>query len=133
MRSYARLPWFALASIILMAAILIPISLDSSAPAQTLSDGSQLTAPKFQQPIGLRDRLIVGLKAMSKSDLAYVDRVVAKVDAGHLPQRLVDETFVWARKRVAVSPTVVGVKERRPIIYFRPVLTAQAKRIGVEL
>jgi hypothetical protein len=99
--------------------------------AQTLSDGTKLEASRFQQPISLRDRLIVGLKAMSKSDLEFVDRVVAKVNSGQLPQRMVDETFFWARKRVA--PISRGAKERRPIIYFRPVLTAQARRIGVEL
>jgi hypothetical protein len=131
MRSFScpRLPSSAL--ILLAAATLILSEFGNQAAAQTLSDGSKLEAPRFQQSISLRDRLIVGLKAMSKSDLEFVDRVVARVNSGQLPLRMVDETFFWARKRVA--PATRGVKERRAIIYFRPVLTAQARKIGVEL
>jgi hypothetical protein len=131
MRALVRTPWLAIAAIFLALSMLVAGAAVNRGQAQTLNDGTKLEASRFQQPISLRDRLIVGLKAMSKSDLEFVDRVVAKVNSGQLPQRMVDETFFWARKRVA--PTSRGVKERRPIIYFRPVLTAQARRIGVEL
>jgi hypothetical protein len=131
MRTFARPRVLAVALILLAATFLAPAALELHSLAQTLSDGSKLEASRFQQPISLRDRLVVGLKAMSKSDLEYVDRVVASVNAGQLPLRMVDETFFWARKRV--TPTIRGAKERRPIIYFRPVMTAQARRIGVEL
>jgi hypothetical protein len=131
MRPFFHPRTFALAGALLCFATLAPYVLEQHSNAQTLSDGSQLEASRFQQPISLRDRLIVGLKAMSKSDLDYVDRVVASVNAGQLPVRMVDETFFWARKRVA--PTMRGTNERRPIIYFRPVMTVQARRIGVVL
>ena len=82
------------------------------------------------QPITFRDRLVVGLKAVSKSDVAFVDSVVAKVQTGKLSQRLVDQTFVWARER-AKRPSIG--REHRPIIYFQPAMTAQAKALGVAL
>jgi hypothetical protein len=131
MRTFARPRALAFAALLIWAAVLAPAALDNRAPAQTLRDGTKLEASRFQQPISLRDRLIVGLKAMSKSDLEFVDRVVSRVNSGQLPQRMVDETFFWARKRVA--PATRGAKERRPIIYFRPILTAQARKIGVAL
>jgi hypothetical protein len=83
-----------------------------------------------QQPVSLRDRLIVGLRAMSKADTAFVDRVVLRVQSGQLPQRLVDETFFWARDRAGQAQRG---NARRPIIYFRPAMTARAQRIGVAL
>jgi hypothetical protein len=126
-----RFRWFLLLALILVGGLSLPSAVDNQAPAQTLSDGSKLQASRFQQPLSLRDRLVVGLRAMSKADLAFVDRVVDEVQDGHLPQRMVDETFFWARKRV--TATTRGVKERRPIIYFRPVMTIQARRVGVEL
>jgi len=78
--------------------------------------------------ISLRDRLITGLQARLKSELAFIDTVVAAVQGGALPQRLVDETFFWARER-ARMPRRLG-RQRRPIIYFRPALIARINRIG---
>jgi hypothetical protein len=82
-----------------------------------------------ERPVSLRDRLITGLRARLKSELAFVDAVVAKVEAGELPQRLVDETFFWARMH-AMAPRR-GNRYQRPIIYFQPALIARANRIGI--
>ena len=90
----------------------------------------QITPAAPQKPITLRDRLIVGLKAMSHADVAFVDSVVLQVNLGKLPQRLVDQTFFWARQRAA-SPA--GGRDRRPIIYFRPAMAMIARQIGVTL
>jgi hypothetical protein len=89
----------------------------------------KITPASPQNPVSLRDRLVVGLKAISKSDVAFIDSVVVRVNSGRLPQRLVDQTFFWARQRAASS----GNGERRPIIYFRPAMTLIAARIGVTL
>jgi hypothetical protein len=89
-----------------------------------------LTPGKVQRPISLRDRLVVGLQARLKSEVAFVELVVARVQTGDLPQRLVDETFFWARARGA---TLRSGRTRRPIIYFKPAMEARAKRLGVEL
>ena len=76
------------------------------------------------------DRLIAGLRARLKSEIEYIDRVVLAVQTGKLPQRMVDQTFFWARQRASVSR--FG-STQRPIIYFQFAMTARAKRIGVEL
>jgi hypothetical protein len=89
-----------------------------------------LTPAKVQRPISLRDRLVVGLQARLKSEVAFVELVVARVQTGDLPQRVVDETFFWARARGA---TLRHGRARRPIIYFKPAMEARAKRLGVEL
>jgi sulfite exporter TauE/SafE len=67
---------------------------------------------KVDQPITLRDRLVVGLQL------------------GHLPQGIVDETFFWARQRASAPRN--GLKYR-PIVFFQPGLKARAARIHVAL
>jgi hypothetical protein len=126
------LRWFVLAGLVLSANLFLPQMLLNCTDAQSLGDGTTLAPAKQGKKVGLRDRLVVGLKALSKSDLAFIDRVVIRVNSGQLPQRLVDQTFFWARDRVATT-TTTGGKERRAIIYFRPALTEQAKRLGVNL
>ena len=117
---------------LLVAGLLLPQRGFNRAAAQTLSDGSQLEPAKAGKPVSLRDRLVVGLRAISKSDLAFVDRVVVRVNSGQLPKRLVDETFFWSRQRATLY-SAGGSATRRPIIYFRPAMTAVARRIGVSL
>jgi hypothetical protein len=85
---------------------------------------------KAEQPITLRDRLVVGLQARLKTEVAFCNSVAVQVQLGNLPQRLVDETFFWARERAA--PPRNGL-QYRPIIYFQPAMKLRAKKIGVEL
>src|SRR5258708_4777293 len=59
-------------------------------------------AGKPTRRIAFHDRLVVGLQARLKAEVAFVDAVVAEVEAGHIPQRLVDETFFWASQRAAI-------------------------------
>ncbi len=92
----------------------------------------QSTSPSTGQgrKVTLRDQLTAGLKAKTKADLAFIDKVVVQVEQGKLPRRLVDSTFFWSRDRaVRKSPT----RRLRPMVYFQPALTQQAKRIGVAL
>lgn len=89
-----------------------------------------VTPAKPNRPITLRDRLIIGLEARLKTEVAFVDAVVAAVQAGHLPQRLVDETFFWARQRAAI---VRNGRTNRPIIYFMPAMRARANLLHVLL
>jgi hypothetical protein len=83
-----------------------------------------------QQVVSLRDRLVVGLQARLKSEVAFVESVVAKVRTGKLPQHVVDETFFWARDRASISR---NGNLRRPIIFFQPAMTVRAKRLRVDL
>jgi hypothetical protein len=80
--------------------------------------------------ITLRDRLVVGLQARLKSEVAFVELVVAKVRNGQLPQRLVDETFFWARQKAGEG---TAGRKRRPIIFFEPAMRARARRIKIVL
>ncbi len=89
-----------------------------------------VTPAQPNRPITLRDRLIVGLQAQLKSEVAFVDEVVAKVNSGQLPQRQVDETFFWARQHAAMAR--VG-RWHRPIIYFQPAMRARANLLHISL
>ena len=91
----------------------------------------QLRPATPDRPTSFRDRLVTGLRARLKSEIAFIDTVVARVEVGELPQRLVDETFIWARLR-SMAPRR-GSRIYRPIRYFQPVMIARAGRIGVEL
>jgi hypothetical protein len=90
------------------------------------------SAPGINQgrQLNLHDQLVYGLRAFTKSDFAFIDEVVRHVKHGKLPKRLVNATFLWARERAAKKSRA---RELRPMVYFRPALTIQAKRIGVKL
>lgn len=101
-----------------------------STPAATQTTPVNLKPANANQSISLRDRLIVGLQARLKSEIAFCDAVVLQVHLGHLPLRVVDETFLWARERAA--PARNGL-QYRPIVYFKPAMIARAKRLRVAL
>jgi hypothetical protein len=82
------------------------------------------------RPISLRDRLVVGLEARLKSEVAFCEAVALRVRLGQLPQRVVDETFFWARDRAGIQR---AGRARRPIIYFQPAMLARAKKLHVVL
>ncbi len=89
-----------------------------------------ITPAKPDQPITLRDRLVVGLQARLKSEVDFCDNVADKVNTGVLPQRLVDETFFWARQRAA---SIRNGHKYRPIVYFQPGLRARADKLHLSL
>jgi hypothetical protein len=80
--------------------------------------------------VSLYDQLRVGLKATTKSDFAFINLVVLRVNEGKLPRPLVDSTFLWARNRYKSHP---GVSRLRPMVYFQPALIERAKRARVPL
>jgi hypothetical protein len=89
-----------------------------------------LTPATPDKPVTVRDRLIAGLQARLQSEVGFIDAVLAQVEAGHIPQQMVDETFFWARKKA--GDTRFG-RPRRPIIYFEPAMMARAKALNVTL
>jgi hypothetical protein len=97
---------------------------------QKLATNLQLTPAMPDQPITVRERLIVGLQARLQSEVDFIDEVLAQVQAGHLPQTLVDQAFFWARQRAAM-PTYG--RPQRPIIYFKPAMIARANALNVTL
>ncbi len=80
--------------------------------------------------LSLSQQLRVGLRARTKGDKMFIAKVVALVEQGQLPRRLVDSTFLWARDRASRKSRS---RELRPMVYFRPALVLRAKRIGVKL
>jgi hypothetical protein len=118
---------FCIRVVALVAALLVAHAL----AAQDNSVERVALAPaKVQRPISLRDRLVVGLQARLKTEVAFVELVALRVRTGELPQRIVDETFFWSRARAA---TLRNGRTRRPIIYFRPAMAARARKLGVVL
>jgi hypothetical protein len=83
-----------------------------------------------EQPISLRDRLVVGLQARLKSEIGFCNTVAIKVQMGKLPQRVVDQTFFWARERASASRNGL---QTRPIIYFQPAMKLRAEKLHVVL
>ena len=118
-------------SFLLTAAFMSPHRVNNSAAAATGVQRIAVSPGRAQQTISFRDRLVVGLQARLKSEVAFVELVALRVRTGQLPQRLVDETFFWARDRAAVSRP--GRAPRRPIIFFQPAMTLRAKKLGVAL
>jgi hypothetical protein len=82
-------------------------------PSASAQDG--LNPGPVEKP-DLQDTLEKGLKARRPQEFAFVRRVVALVEAGDLPQTLVQSTFLWARKR-----------SRRPFQSFEFALRQRAR------
>lgn len=94
--------------------------------ASLSTSAQQATAPEVTEgrKLPLKQQLLLGLKAVTKEDKQFIDKVVLKVDEGVLPRPLVDSTFLWARERAnRQSPSM----SLRPMVYFRPGLIARAK------
>ena len=130
---YAGRTIFRLVASVGIGAVALSIICQDESQVTSAADNAERVAiepAKPQRPVSLRDRLIVGLQARLKSEVAFVDLVVLRVRLGQLPQRVVDETFFWARDRASVPRSG---RTRRPIIYFQPAMVARAKRLRVDL
>lgn len=123
--SWRRIPGWALVGVAATAVVAMSLwTLPSVAQQSTNPVGNQ------GRQVTLHDQLTAGLKAYTKADRAFIDKVVLLVNLHKLPRSLVDSTFLWARDRAArKSPT----RALRPMVYFRPALTLRAKRLGVKL
>jgi hypothetical protein len=117
-----------------VALVIIGLAIFDGAAARRIAadevDPLVITPAKPDQPITLRDRLVVGLQARLKSEVDFCDNVADKVNTGAIPQRLVDETFFWARQRAA---SIRNGHKYRPIVYFQPGLRARAEKLHLSL
>ena len=75
------------------------------------------------EEISLEDRLLTGLRVRRSDDAAFIETVVQRVNAGDLPRKLVDSTFMWAVRR----------RQKYPFPAFEQALRLQAERLGVDL
>jgi len=106
--------------------VLFGASLPAQQPAVRPSDGRN----RDGRQITLRDQLRTGLKAFTPADFAFIDLVVLRVNQGILPRKLVDGTFLWARRRVQSTHPQY---RQRPIVYFQPALVIRARKLGISL
>lgn len=68
-------------------------------------------------------QLETGLKARRDADFQYIANIVAKVENGTLPRKIVDQAFIYSR---AKNP-------QYPLIYFQFTIRELAKKAGVTL
>jgi len=114
----------------LVALPLVALMAGSFFPLVTTAQQSTNPGSNQGRQITLRDQLVTGLRAFTKSDLAFIDKVVIQVEQGKLPRRLVDSTFLWSRDRAARRSYT---RRLRPMVFFRPALVARTKRFGIVL
>ena len=84
---------------------------------------------RAEEPVGgaevisLEDQLKTGLKARRPEETEFIDEVARLVNAGKLPRKLVDSTFMWALRR----------RTNYPFPAFERALRLQADQLGVDL
>jgi hypothetical protein len=87
------------------------------------------TSPRAEEPVGgaevisLEDQLKTGLKARRPEETEFIEEVARLVNAGKLPRKLVDSTFMWALRR----------RTNYPFPAFERALRLQADQLGVDL
>ena len=91
-------------------------ALHTSVAHAQLSTSGGVTVPT------LKEQLKFGLQARTPAEQKFIDKVVQMVDDGELSRKLVDSTFLWARR-----------KQPYPMPYFQKALTVRAKQEGVDL
>ncbi len=111
------------------AALLLLLLLAAIAPFSVAQLPGNI-GPAEGRQISLRRQLTSGLRAFTRADKAFIEKVVLAVETGVLPRKLVDSTFLWARKRATRKS---NSRRLRPIVYFQPGLILRAKKIGVKL
>ena len=119
-------------SLALLALVLVTF-VSASVAQQTGNIGAQQMGnigPAQGRQITLSQQLTTGLRAFTKADFAFIDKVVLAVEQGRLPRKMVDSTFLWARDRAARRSYQ---RRLRPMVYFAPGLTLRAKQINVPL
>ncbi|XZE33522.1 hypothetical protein SH501x_004308 [Pirellulaceae bacterium SH501] len=89
--------------------------------AQDMLDFNEAERMMSLQTVELRDQLVFGLRTTQAGQQAFIDHVIARVEAGEIPRSMVNVVFVWARKR----------NPRIPYPYFEIALRLLAERRGV--
>jgi hypothetical protein len=116
--------------ILLPLGLLAIVGMSLRSPAAVEVEKIHLDPANGVTPISLRDRLVVGLQARLKSEIAFCELVALKVQTGKLPARIVNQTFFWARERAATPRNGI---QQRPIIFFQPAMKLRAEKLHVVL
>jgi len=127
-RKFTRRSLLVIASLALLAGAWCTGAIGQVSP---ILPGRMPTSPlNPAKPQTYQEVLVFGLQAKLPSELAFVDSVVAAVESGQLPARLVDQTYFWARTH---SGTNMYGRTNRPIIYFIPGLQARLNRLHINV
>ncbi len=116
-----RLLSWPVAALLAIAALAAPDNL-ARCRAAAPATGIGTLNPFSPKHISLKDRLEKDLKARRPVEFAFIAKVVDLVEKGQLPLKLVDGTFLWARRRI-----------RHRFQYFEFALRVRAARLGVKL
>lgn len=107
--------------LLLVPAALLPVSALMAQQGNSFNGADQLRSTRNVTP--LIDQLRVSLRVNKSSQLAFLQLVVQKVEAGELPQAMVNVVSKWAISR----------NEKYPFPYFQYAMQELAKRRGVSL
>lgn len=102
-----------------MPAALLPVSAVLAQQGSSFNNAEQLRSSRNVTP--LLDQLRVGLRVNRSEQIAFLKAVVQKVEAGELPQAMVNVVYKWAISR----------NEKYPFPYFQYAMLELAKRRGV--
>lgn len=105
---------FAIVLFLGLFSMLLSLPADAAPPA--LTDGG------VSSELDLKGQLEKGLKARRPVEFQYIAQIVAMVEAGTLPRKYVDATFIYARKT-----------KHRPLQRFQFALDAQVRPLGINL
>jgi len=95
----------------------------SSLQAQDGLDFNEAERMMSFNTVELKDQLYFGLRIFLPEQQAFVDDIVARVEAGELPRSMVNVVFVWSRKR----------RPKIPFPYFEIAMRVLAEKRGVIL
>lgn len=106
-----------LAIVLFLGVFAVALSLPAgAAPPPALTDGG------VSGELDLKGQLEKGLKARRPVEFEYIAQIVAMVEAGTLPRKYVDSTFIYARKT-----------KHRPLQRFQFALDAQVRPLGINV
>ncbi len=106
----------AVASLIVLAACLSATAVRASTP------GLVQTNTIAAKVADLKKQLEAGLRARRPAEFAFIAKVVELVESDVLPRKLVNNTFLWARK-----------KKPYPFPYFKRALRILAAKLGISI
>lgn len=105
--------------LMLVPAALLPVSALMAQQGSSFNGAEQMRSTRNVTP--LIDQLRVGLRINKSSQLAFLQLVVQKVEAGEIPQAMVNVVYKWAISR----------NEKYPFPYFQYAMQELAKRRGI--
>lgn len=106
----------------LLAALALLLAVAPPGAVTARADDSSRTGGGADE-ISLEDQLKTGLKARRPEEVEFIEDVVRAVNAGALPRKVVESTYIWAVRR----------RQTWPYPAFERALRIRADLLGVNL